>query len=115
MKNKLLLASLIFLLGCDPLGRLTGTSTKHEDSTPKFNHSPILSYDGDFRGANFVDVDADGAKEIVVYIKRGKDWVPLDGYDTTQKSKDPYYVLVNNEIIFMNITADDKYSIRITK
>lgn len=113
MKSKLLLASFIILVGCDPIGRLTGISTKHEEPTQQVV-APSL-YEGNFHGSNFVEVDLDGSKETVVYIKRGKEWIQLEGFETGQKTKDPYYVISKETIVFFNTTMDDLYSIKVTR
>lgn len=110
MKNKLLLACLIVLFGCDPLGRLVGVP-KQEDTAV----APAPEYhEGSLNGTNFVEVSLDGAKEVSVYIKRGDSWIRLDAYDVSQKTKEPYYIASKNTVVFFNTVSTDNYSIKIS-
>jgi hypothetical protein len=103
MRNKLLLLPLFVLFGCDPTARIHG---EHPGET-----LVERQYKGDFSHRNFVEADLSTYKEIIVVIGRGKDKLYPDGFTDGQDTKEVYYVVRPDALVFFNVKPDDHYFI----
>ena len=113
MKRYIFLLPFLVLIGCDPIARLTGGQIT---APPPNTHIAVPErYEGDFRHSNFVEIDLEKVKDVSIFIKREGTWISIEGYTTSQKTKDTYYVIVKNMIVFLNIVPSDLYSIEVTR
>jgi hypothetical protein len=74
-------------------------------------------YEGNFRKANFVEIDLSSYQELLVVLECGpkKTTVYPNAYSEGQETKEPYYVISKNALVFFNVAPDDRYWIKVSE
>lgn len=113
MRNIILFTILLwaFQTGCQYKDHLMfgSPATPPQTQTQPTNHR---KYEGSLTGSNYVSVELSGAKDIEVWLRRGKDWSQLDTTGSTAKQA-PSYQIKDGQVIFSNSLPTDYYDIEV--